>query len=130
MDWLEFIEKILETCIIPLLGALVTYLVTYIRRKIEAEKQETSNKKVQQYLSILEKTIDDCVKTTNQTLVEALKKENRFDSEAQREALEKTLTAVWDVVSEDMIECLETVFDDLELYVKNKIEAKVNENKK
>ena len=46
-------------------------------------------KKMDKYLSMLTETITSCVIATNQTYVEALKKEGKFDLEAQKLRLRK-----------------------------------------
>jgi hypothetical protein len=35
MDWLELLDKIFDICLVPLLGLLTTYLVTFLESKIE-----------------------------------------------------------------------------------------------
>jgi hypothetical protein len=84
MDWMEILEKVFEVCIIPLLGILTTYLVVYLKTKRDKLIEQSESNLLDKYISKLHETITDCVIATNQTYVEALKKEGKFDLEAQK----------------------------------------------
>ena len=64
-----------------------------------------------------------------QTYVEALKKDNAFTAEAQKEAFNQTFNAVMAVLTDDAKEYLTTVYGDLNAYITTKIEAEVKLNK-
>jgi hypothetical protein len=64
------------------LGLATTFLVLFVRQKIAESKEKANNEKADKYLSLLEITIIDCIKATNQTYVNALKDKNAFDGEA------------------------------------------------
>jgi hypothetical protein len=74
---------------------------------------------------MLAKTISDCVVATNQTYVDALKKDNAFTIEAQKEAFKKTYNAVMMVLTDEAKECLTQIYGDLTIYITTKIEAEV-----
>jgi hypothetical protein len=65
VDWLLLLQQIFEVCVIPLLGILTTFLVKYLSSKINAVKQETDDKVLEKYLTMLESTITTCVISTN-----------------------------------------------------------------
>ena len=88
MDWLNLLADIFEVCIIPLLGVLTAYAVKYIQVKSAEITEKTDNALVDKYTVMLADTISACVLATNQTYVEALKKQGSFDVEAQKEAFE------------------------------------------
>ena len=129
MDWLELLGKIFEVCIIPLLGILTTYFVSYIKTKREQVVEEMDNELGKKYISMLFNTVSDCVIATNQTYVEALKKEGRFDVSAQKVAFQKTYVAVLNILSYESKSYLEAMVGDLESFIKNLIEAEVNRQK-
>ena len=129
MDWLELLGKIFEVCIIPLLGILTTYFVSYIKAKREQVVEEMDNELGKKYISMLFNTVSDCVIATNQTYVEALKKEGRFDVSAQKVAFQKTYVAVLNILSYESKSYLEAMVGDLESFIKNLIEAEVNRQK-
>ena len=130
MDWMNILNQVFETCIVPLLGLATTFLVLFVKQKIAESKEKANNEKADKYLSLLETTIIDCIKATNQTYVNALKDKNAFDGEAQKEALKKTTDAVLKILSEDAKECLTTIVGDLDEVIKEKIEANIEEVKK
>lgn len=126
---MEMLQKIFEICIIPLLGVLTTYLVMFIRNKTEVMKKETDNELYKKYMDLLSETIVKCVIATNQTYVEALKNKNAFDETAQKEAFNRTYSAVMSILSQDAIEFLNEAVGDLDTYIRKTIEAQVNMNK-
>ena len=78
---------------------------------------------------MLNKTVTNCVIATNQTYVDALKDKNAFTEEAQKEALQKTYSAIMAILSEDAKDYLSNATGDLQSYIMNLIEAQVKENK-
>ena len=74
---LLMIREIIEVCLIPLLGVLVTYLVKYINTKSKELEANTDNELAKKYISLLSTTITNCVIATNQTYVETLKKQGK-----------------------------------------------------
>ena len=78
---------------------------------------------------MLAETVTKCVVATNQTYVESLKKEGKFDAEAQKVAFEKTYDAVMSIISIDMVEYLTEFVGDFETFLMQSIEAEVNANK-
>ena len=129
MDWLELLYQILEVCIIPLLGILTAYIVKYINIKSNEIQNKVDNDTADKYIAMLADTITACVIATNQTYVEALKKENAFTKEAQIEAFNLTFNAVMSVLTDEAKEYLTAVYGDLTAYITNKIEAEVNISK-
>ena len=130
MDWPNLLTQIFEVCIIPLLAVLTTYIVKYIQVKNAEITAKSENELVDKYVNMLSYTISSCVVATNQTYVEALKKQGKFDAEAQKTAFNMTLNAVMEILSEDAKKYLSEAFGDLNSYITSQIEASVNVNKK
>ena len=126
---MEILQQIFELCVIPLLGILTTYLVKLIRKKNKELDEKVSNKISKKYIDMLADTITDCVVSTNQTYVDALKEANAFDKEAQKKAFELTYNKIMNVLTEDAKEYLTTVYGDLEIYITTKIESEVKSYK-
>ena len=124
--FLETVNPILTELLCAVLTFLLTYLITLVKKKKKALQTEIDSDLAHKYLDMLENTIVDCVKATNQTYVEALKKNNAFTKEAQEEAFERTLMSIMSILSTDCIEYLETITADVDAYICNKIEAEVN----
>ena len=122
---MEILQQIFELCVVPLLGILTTYLVKLIRKKNKELDEKVSNKISKKYIDMLADTITDCVVSTNQTYVDALKAANAFDKEAQEKAFELTYNKIMNVLTEDAKEYLTTIYGDLEIYITTKIESEV-----
>ena len=129
MEWLALLYEIFEVCIIPLLGVLTIYIVKFIQKKTEELNSKNENELMNKYLTMLSDTIIDCVIATNQTYVESLKKQGKFDAEAQKTAFEMTYNAVINVLSNEAKDYLTSIYGDLSAYITNMIEAEVNRNK-
>ena len=130
MDWTKLLYDILNLCIVPLMGVLAFYLVQYIKAKGNEIAANVDSELASKYILMLTTTITDCVVATNQTYVEALKKEGKFDKEAQYKAFQMTYNAVMDILTEDAKEYLNNFYGDLSLYLSKRIEAEVVANKK
>ena len=122
---MEILQQIFELCVIPLLGILTTYLVKLIRKKNEELDAKVSKEVSKKYIDMLADTITDCVISTNQTYVDALKEANAFDKKAQEKAFELTYNKIMNVLTEDAKEYLTTIYGDLEIYITTKIESEV-----
>jgi hypothetical protein len=134
--YLGLLESIFEVCIVPLLGVLTAYAVAFLKAKKEEILAKIATNRTQEekelaskYLSMVEKTVTDCVMATNQTYVDSLKQEGKFDSEAQKAAFNKTLDAVLAILTDDAKEYLTQIFGDLNVYLTNLIESQVKINK-
>lgn len=129
MDWLNILDQIFDVCLIPLLGVLTSVFVVWIKTKIAESKEKTNSDLANKYLGLLEVTIVDCIKATNQTYVNALKDKNAFDANAQKQALEQTTNAVLAILSEDAKEYLSHFVGDINLFITEKIEANIKNQK-
>lgn len=78
---------------------------------------------------MLNRTIQQTVIATNQTYVESLKAQGKFDAEAQKIAFQMTYDAVIKTLGNEAQQYLSEAVGDLNDYIKNAIEAQVNVNK-
>ena len=129
MDWMDFLAQLFELVIYPVIGLIGTYLTYLIKLKIDDAKQKANNEKADKYLNMLESTINTAVLATTQTYVDALKAQGKFDAEAQKTALQLTYDAVMNILTEESQMYLNTCIADLEVYVINKIEARIKLSK-
>ena len=130
---MEFLEKFLPLLfmmvIIPAISVLTVFIVTFIKTKKEELKKKIDNELICKYIDMLSETVCTCVVATNQTYVNELKKQGKFDAEAQREAFNRTYEAVMTVLSDEAIKYLNAFYGDLQAVVTELIEQKVNEEK-
>lgn len=129
MEWLPLLYEILQVCIIPLLGVLTAYIVKFINIKSSEIQANVDNDMADKYIAMVTDTISACVIATNQTYVEALKKQNAFTAEAQKEAFQLTYNAVMAILTDDAKDYLAEIYGDVAAYITNKIEAEVNISK-
>lgn len=129
MDLLTTLNEAFQV-IIPMITTLLAVWLIIGIRKVAKETSEKSSselvdKLTDKYFKMLETTVTNTVLATTQTYVEALKKENAFDKEAQEKAFNMTYEAVMKVLTDEAKRYLEAAVGDLELYTKNLIEATV-----
>ena len=121
----EFITELFTIVLIPLLGILTKYLVAWIQMKTEKVKAQTSNELARKYEDMISNTITQCVIATNQTYVEDLKRQGKFDAAAQKEALNKTLEAVKLMLSSEAQKYILQISGDINSYLMQLIESAV-----
>lgn len=129
MEWMSLLYQIIEVCVIPLLGILTAYMVKYINAKSEEIQIQIDNDLADKYVNMLAETITACVIATNQTYVESLKKQGKFDIEAQKEAFNQTYNAIMAVLTNEAKLYLTNIYGDLAAYITARIEAEVNMSK-
>lgn len=129
MDWTNLLYDFLKICVIPMLGILTAYIVSYIKAQGAKIAMDIDNEMASKYITMLTNTIAECVVATNQTYVDSLKQQGKFDLEAQKQAFSLTQDAVLAILSDDAKEYLTAAYGDLNLYLTKKIEAEVNSNK-
>ena len=129
MEWSELLTDIFQVCIIPLLGVLTAFFVKWVNAKSAEIQNNIDDVTLRKYMEMLTQTISDCVIATNQTYVDSLKQQGKFDAEAQKTAFELTSNAVLEILSAEAQVYLSTAVGDLNAYITKKIEAEVNYNK-
>jgi hypothetical protein len=103
--------------------------VKWVNVKSTEIKTTIDDATLTKYMDMLTQTISDCVIATNQTYVESLKAQGKFDMEAQKIAFSLTKDAVMTILSAEAQIYLSTAVGDLNAYITKKIEAEVNLNK-
>lgn len=130
IDVLNVIIKICEIIILPIIAIIAPYLVKFLQAKKTEINNNMENEFSKKYIDLLTNTICDCVLATNQTYVNILKEEGKFDTDAQKTAFDMTYTAVMQILSADAKNYLTNIYGDLSIFISQKIEAAVLENKK
>lgn len=123
MDWNEIMNEVLPWLIriaITAIGGFITYL---INKHIKDETLKRIS------LSITE-TIQNAALSTQQTYVDALKKEGKFDKEAQAKALELALNEAKTNLPEETKKWLNNNYTDVDAYLRSRLEAVIGFFKK
>lgn len=129
MEWMALLYQIFDVCIIPLLGILTAYIVKYINMKSSEIQIQIDSDITDKYIQMLTDTITACVIATNQTYVESLKRQGKFDAAAQKEAFNLTYEAIMAVLTDEAKYYLTVIYGDLTTYITTRIEAEVNISK-
>jgi hypothetical protein len=129
MDWLEILGQVFEVLVFPAIIAAAGYFITWINAKKQELLKKVKTETEAKYIEMLDKTITDCVLATSQTYVDALKKEGKFDAEAQKKAFQQTFDAVMSILTDEAQIYLSEITKDLSKYITNKIEATIIETK-
>lgn len=129
MEWTVIIEEVFRVVLIPLLALLVKYFCNFVNIKAQEFKEKAKNDTYKKYIDMLNRTIQQTVVATNQTYVEALKAQGKFDAEAQKKAFEMTYNAILKQLGAEAQTYLSEAVGDLNDYIKNAIEATVNISK-
>lgn len=116
MDWQSLLLSLLSVVLTALVGWLSERLISLINAKI-------SNTKYAQYLKDALDIVTRAVKATYQTYVEALKNQNMFTEEAQKEALTRAKNMVLTQLSKDSQNFIESNFGNVEMWIQESIEA-------
>jgi alkyl hydroperoxide reductase subunit AhpF len=128
----ELIMNLVIAFAVPVAGALAAFIVKWVNAKAEQIKAQTNQDKIDQYIDILNETVEDVVVSLNQTTVLAFKEaaaDGKLTKEEIEEVSEKAIDAVYLILGKQGRELLQTVFDDLDTLIVTKIERSVKEVK-
>lgn len=126
MEW----EKVLIAVITAVVPVLAGFLSTWLKSLYDKNKTKIKNEKAQVTLGLVNDMIRAAVETTTSTYVKELKKAGTFDIEAQKEAFNKTWTAVQAQLTTDARTIIQEVYGNVDTFLTNKIEQTVEESKR
>ena len=129
MDWMALLPQIFQLAVFPLVAALTFFAIKWLKAKELEILDKVDSDMGNKYIAMLFETIRDCVSATTQTYVDSLKKQGKFDAEAQKTAFAMTLSSVLNVLTDDSKEYLNTIYGDLNAFITTKIEAEVKAQK-
>lgn len=115
--------------LIPLLITVITICICMMTSKIAKDAARTAPSKYSEIIYGLENIVSKAVITTNQTFVNELKKQGKFDKEAMQEAYRRTYESIVASLSQTFFEYLDEETIDIDVLLKNMIETSVNWNK-
>lgn len=118
MNWSEVVISVVSIIV----TALASWGVTELTRLINSKIKDANAKEM---LSSAVTTVSDVVKQVYQTYVEALKGQNAFTAEAQKEALAKALETIEAILPEKVKAYLTDNFGNMEAWLTTQIEAAI-----
>ena len=119
----------LGNILIPLLITIITICICTMTSKIAKNAAESAPSKYSGIIYALENIVNKAVITTNQTFVNELKKQGKFDKEAMEEAYNKTFNSIVASLSQSFFEYIDKENVDIDTLLKNMIETSVDWNK-
>ena len=119
----------LANILIPLLITIITICICMMTSKVAKSAAESAPSKYSQIIYGLENIVNKAVITTNQTFVNELKKQGKFDKEAMQEAYRRTYESIVASLSQSFFEYIDKETIDIDALLKNMIETSVNWNK-
>ena len=120
---INIISVVVTSIVIPLITFLGIKLTQWLNTKIKGEKERN-------LLTKITEIITNNVASTFQTFVESLKKENKFDLNAQAQALRKTKESIFNELSDEAIQYIDNNFGDSNEWITTQIEATIYKMKK
>lgn len=125
----EFLTTLLQAVLVAAVPVCAAFLGQGIRALAAYLSQKAENAALQKNLDAVADAVSTAVTYTSQTYVDALKKEDKFTPENQREALQKALAKAQSLLTEEARDFLQTAYGDLNEYLKSRIEAEVRNQK-
>ena len=119
----------LGNILIPLLITIITICICTMTSKVAKSAAESAPSKYSEIIYGLENIVNKAVITTNQTFVNELKKQGKFDKEAMEAAYNKTFNSIVASLSQSFFEYIDKENIDIDTLLKNMIETSVDWNK-
>lgn len=115
--------------LIPLLVTIIAICICIMTNKVAKDAARTAPSKYSEIIYGLENIVSKAVITTNQTFVNELKKQGKFDKEAMQEAYRRTYESIVASLSQSFFEYIDAETIDIDTLLKNMIETSVDWNK-
>lgn len=125
----EILTTLIQVVIIPAIPVLVTYLVKYLKAKAEQTTTKIDNELIRTYLQDATDAVLQAVAYTAQTYVDTLKKQGKFDEEAQKIAFNTAKDIALKLLTEEAKQMITDLYGDLTVWLDTKIEQTVKEQK-
>ena len=114
------------TIAVPVIVALLGFLVYYLCKKIAGS---TENEFIKSLMDEIKDRVNDAVVFVNQTYVNALKKEGKFDLDAQKQAFNTAYQTIIETLSAEALDYIEAISGDSNKFLEVLIEKNVFEEK-
>ena len=119
MSWTDILIAVISGIFTLATTAISIYGSYFLSQKVK-------NNKIRDIMfSVQSDIVLPCVLEIQQTIVDNLKKEGRFDAEAQKQALELCMQRCLTLISDEAKDIIMDNFGDLEAYLTTLIESSV-----
>ena len=125
MNWNEILSVVTQAVVIPLVLALGGFLASLIQKKAKDLSAQTESELLKAAAAAAAGVVAQAVEFTAQTYADVLKAEGAFNEKAKKKAFLLARKTALALLSEDAKRAVETLYGDLELWLKTKIEQAV-----
>ena len=117
------LQQILEPVLIALGTALASIITWLVAELIKWIKTKTKNETLNKSLTIAEEIVGKVVPFINQTYVDQLKSDGKFDAKAQAEAFRLAVEESKKLIKPDIIKLINEVYGDFDEWLTLTIES-------
>ena len=118
MDWEAVLAELISTVARIVVALCIPYVVKLAKDKIH-------NDRINKYVDKAANVVNQIVDFVNQTYVDGLKKEGKFDKEQQEVAFEMSKDYAMRLINEESKKACIELFGDFELWLNSMIESSV-----
>lgn len=118
MDWENVLAELISTVARIVVALCIPYVVKLAKDKIH-------NDRINKYVDKAANVVNQIVDFVNQTYVDGLKKEGKFDKEQQEVAFEMSKDYAMRLINEESKKACIELFGDFELWLNSMIESSV-----
>lgn len=129
MTFKEFIQQLMYLVITGILPFVTIYFANYVKSIIQNNANKVENEQIEHLISYAGEAISCAVVTVSQTYVDTMKKQGKFDAEAQAIAKQMAIDKAKELISKEMKTAIESVYTNFDAYLDNYIETIVRESK-
>lgn len=125
-DILRSIIYIVLTGILPI---IVPYIIKLLNAKVDELTENIESEKAKRYINAIVDAISIAVTSVNQTYVDSLKHDGKFNEESAFTAKKLAIEKAQELISNDSKEFIEMLYGDFDIYLENAIESYVRQEK-
>lgn len=125
----EFLWILFQVVLVPAVPVLLKILYNFVVSYTAEKSEKIENEKVRGYVNDAVKAVMTAVTSTFQTYVDSLKKQGKFDEEAQKIAFNTARDTALLLLTQDMRDAVTTVYGDFDTWLAKTIEQFVLANK-
>ena len=125
----EFLWVLFQVVLVPAVPILLKILYNFVVAYTVEKSEKIENEKVRGYVNDAVKAVMTAVTSTFQTYVDSLKKQGKFDEEAQKIAFNTARDTALLMLTQDMRDAVTTLYGDFDTWLSKTIEQFVLANK-
>ena len=125
----EFLWILFQVVLVPAVPVLLKILYNFVVAYTAEKSEKIENEKVRGYVNDAVKAVMTAVTSTFQTYVDSLKKQGKFDKEAQKIAFNTARDTALLMLTQDMRDAVTTLYGDFDTWLTKTIEQLVLANK-